>query len=82
LRPLQIRASPDEYIELSALVSFDLSLELVNQVLGRSEFAGLDVSARLGLDDPQQQRFKLFQVLIADREIDAESVPMWGEPVF
>jgi len=62
-------------------MGFDLPLELVCEVFGRSEFASLRVAAGLRLDDPQEKGFKLAQVLVADREIDAESVPMRGEAV-
>lgn len=56
-------------------------MKLVEQVFGRSEFAGLHVARGLRLDDSEQKGFKLFQVLVADGEIRAESVPMRGEPV-
>ena len=59
LWPLQISGSSDKYIELNALMGFALSLELVNQVFGGDEFAGLRVAAGLRLDDPQEKGFKL-----------------------
>ena|ERR1035438_5658463 len=59
--------------ELPTILHADRTRKLAPQILGFREFA-LNLVA-LWLNDAENQRFKLPQVLISDCQIDTEAVP-------
>jgi hypothetical protein len=66
--------SVEEQVYFAAMVLLDPSGQTSFEVFGLCESAGLGITT--GLHNAKDQRLKFLQMAIADRQIDAEPIPL------